>query len=165
MSKKMKKAKSFLAKYGLLISMACGVLVLVMAFVNAVVLDSEYIESAYTGFQVAFGKKLDDNGIAKIDFSILAVLAYLLPVIVAAVSCFVIKNRQLGGLITAVVFLLAAILLFIMPSITSVTAEVFGKATTTSLKDSDYVLAIGAILGGVFASLGCLSAAGAVVSK
>ena len=160
--------KNVFSKYGKIIVAALAALVVVMAFLPAVSKTVEVLgepnTTAYSLFDVAFGKTLAEgslgglvSGSSKIQFSILNVIVILLPVAAAVVS-FVLEGKN-GALISAICLAVAAILLFLVPSFSSVVTEVksvLGNADpeVTTFAKLEYGLGIGAILGAVFAILG-----------
>ena len=165
--------KNVFSKYGKIIVAALAALVVVMAFLPAVSKTVEVFgeksTTSYSLFDVAFGKTLAEgavgglvSGTSKIKFSILNVVVILLPVAAAVVS-FVLKGKN-SALIAAGCLLVAAILLFLVPSFSSIVTEVksvLGNADpeVTKLSELEFGLGIGAILGAVFAILGAAASA------
>lgn len=163
-----KRKKSFMAKYGKYLLLVFALAVIGMAFLPAIVGDDS--DSGYTGWEVSFGKELlDISGIGTnsvIEFSILATLGFLMPVIICVLVIVLMKNRQLAGLICFIAFGASAVLCFILPSITNISLTLpFVGTTTKTFADMGCNLGIGAILAGVFSSLGAVTSLGYAVMK
>ena len=120
----------------------------------------------YTLYQVTFGHEYVAGGVADlvegktaIDFSFLACLGMFLP-LVGAVIALALRKKKLGGILSLVCFLGSAILLFLVPQVTSVTSTltVLGKTTTTtkSMADLGWTLGIGSIITGAISGVGTL---------
>ncbi len=175
---KRKKSSNPLSKYGMYILLVLSVVVAAMLFLNAVTYKPENGDpTSYAGTLVAFGGKIENasfniggalSGTLKVDFSILACIAYLLPVVGCIVG-MLIKNKQIKGFIVAICFLASAILCFMMPQIThiSYTTNVFGRESVTvdSFASRGYVLGIGSIIAGAVSALGTLVGITYTVSK
>lgn len=170
--------KKVFSKYGQIIVAALAALVVVMGFLPAVSQTVEFLGESktysYSLFEVAFGKTLAEGdfggllgGSSKIQFSILNVLAILLPVAAAVVS-FVIKGKN-GALIAAGCLLVAAILLFLVPSMSSIASEasILGETSkdVKSFAELEYGLGAGAILGAILAILGAGASAVRFISE
>lgn len=163
--------KKIFKKHGKIILAAIAVLVVVMCFLPAVTQTVEWLgepkTTTYSLFDVAFGKTLSEgavpgfSGTSKITFSILNVLIIVLPV-VAAVVAFVLKGK-VSSIVSLACFAVAAILLFMVPSLSSVATEVTIIGNTSeevkTFAELEFSLGIGAIIGAVLAILGAGSAA------
>ena len=163
--------KKIFKKHGKIILAAIAVLVVVMCFLPAVTQTVEVFgeskTTTYSLFDVAFGKTLSEgavlgaSGTSKITFSILNVLIIVLPV-VAAVVAFVLKGK-VSSIVSLACFAVAAILLFMVPSLSSVATEVTIIGNTSeevkTFAELEFSLGIGAIIGAVLAILGAGSAA------
>lgn len=182
MAKKKNLKKSF-SSNGLFILMFLGLVILAMGFLAAVIYKPENGDpSTYTGFNVMFGKELasSDNifngalsglGTAKysIIFSFPAVIAFFLPLLGSVVAGLLLKNNKfIAGIIIAACFIASAVLLFMMPQITSVKIELTSfigdaKPTVKTFADMGYTLGIGSIIAGALSSVGALTSLGLVV--
>ena len=163
---KKRKAKKSVAKFVPFVLLGLAVLVICMGFLAGVTLALENMDpQSYTLFEVAFGKELAGGAIGglasgktAINFSFLAALGLFLPVIGAVVS-LLLKNK-IGGLIAFLLFVGSAVLLFLVPQVTSisVTAEILGntKTTTSTFAELEWTLGLGSIIAGVGSSLGAL---------
>ncbi len=175
MAKKKNLKKSF-SSNGLFILMFLGLVILAMGFLTAVTRKSDYTDPTnYSGFTVIFGKVLagaNVNGAAgttkSIAFSFLALLAFFLPLLGSVVAGFLLKgNKFIAGIVIAACFIASAVLLFMMPQITSIkTVYTLGSKTSTTvetLAELGYTLGIGSIIAGAVSSLGALTSLGLVV--
>lgn len=173
---KSKKKKSAASKYAKYLYLAFSVLVVVMAFLPFVISKSDNSSDVtYTGFEVAFGKTLNSasvlgfaSGSAKINMSYLLIVALFIPLVGSVIALFV-KNRKLASLVVCVCFIVSAILVFMTPTITSVTysGEVlgFGSTNTETFAYAGYSLAVGSIISGVFGALGGVTALANLILK
>lgn len=182
MAKKKNLKKSF-SSNGLFILMFLGLVILAMGFLAAVIYKPENGNpSTYTGFNVMFGKELASSnsifngafsgfGTAKcsIIFSFPAVIAFFLPLLGSVVAGLLLKNNKfIAGIIIAACFIASAVLLFMMPQITSVKIELTSfigdaKPTVKTFADMGYTLGIGSIIAGALSSVGALTSLGLVV--
>lgn len=182
MAKKKNLKKSF-SSNGLFILMFLGLVILAMGFLAAVIYKPENGDpSTYTGFNVMFGKELAStdsilNGLlsgfgtvkSSIAFSFPAVIAFFLPLLGSVVAGLLLKNNKfIAGIIIAACFIASAVLLFMMPQITSIKIEstniVTGASTTVkTFAELDYTLGVGSIIAGAVSSLGALTSLGLVV--
>ena len=175
MAKKKNLKKSF-SSNGLFILMFLGLVILAMGFLTAVTRKSDYTDPTnYSGFTVIFGKVLTGVGVngtagttKSIAFSFLALLAFFLPLLGSVVAGFLLKsNKFIAGIVIAACFIASAVLLFMMPQITSIkTVYTLGSKTSTTvetLAELGYTLGIGSIIAGAVSSLGALTSLGLVV--
>ncbi len=175
MAKKKNLKKSF-SSNGLFILMFLGLVILAMGFLTAVTRKSDYTDPTnYSGFTVIFGKVLTDAGVKgtagttkSIAFSFLALLAFFLPLLGSVVAGFLLKgNKFIAGIVIAACFIASAVLLFMMPQITSIkTVYTLGSKTSTTvetLAELGYTLGVGSIVAGAVSSLGALTSLGLVV--
>ncbi|MBE5738796.1 MAG: hypothetical protein E7354_03635 [Clostridiales bacterium] len=160
---------------GLILSvvvLVLGVAAFCMSFLTGVKYISALTKETafeFTGFQTMFGYTETTGSIIEVSskflgFSILATLAFVLP-LVGAVLTFV-KNK-IARLVGAVLMLAGAVMLFLLPSFV-VLATVDGNLTAAAamVKACETsTLGIGAILGGVFAGLGGLVAGFSALKK
>ena len=155
MAKKKKTKNNSQNKFLCYLPLLFAVLTVAMIFLVAVVGTGKLFgsESQLSGLEVVFGMKETTTVFGKeitteiLKFSILGLVAYLLP-LVAGLVAPVLKNK-IGYLLSALLFLAGAVLLFMMPNFV-----VF--ATEQTLKVVELSLGIGSILAGVFAGLGAL---------
>ncbi len=128
-----------------------GLIAFIMIFLKAVSRTEMGIEMSVKGSEIAFGHK--EGGVKVLSFNFLALLAYLLPLaggVVALVAGF--KKNDMLNWVAAGLFIVGAILLFLMPSIWYLfPAE---KEAKKFLKAYELKLAVGAILAAIFAILG-----------
>lgn len=172
------------SKIGVFVIIALAVLSIIMAALVAVTYTKNDVTTSFTGFEVVFGKKIEDasfsigsfaNATNKVDFSFLALCAYFLPVVGAVASLLLAllakkKNMvMLGGILAFVCFIVAAILVFMVPSITSFTSTgnigSLSNTTTKTFAELEYSLGLGAILAGVINIVGALASLTFVASK
>lgn len=107
-------------------------------------------DTTYTGVKIIGGFEIFDIGpIAdgKVPFCFLALLAFSLPLIGGIIGILSPK----GFYVSTVLFVLAALLLFLLPVYVRVNVTTFIGGTTEW--DPDWVLQIGAILAGSFSVL------------
>lgn len=157
-SKKRKNSALKYVKYGAVLFAIVGVLMALLAFVN--IGDN----TSFTGFQVIFGYKgkMSLLGFTTemqiLNFSIMALLAVVLPLIGSfSIAC---KNK-LVKLVGALMMVAGAVLCFLAPNFIVYASD--SIATTMGLLDA--TLGIGAILAGVFFGVGALCNLYAVIEK
>lgn len=149
MAKRKKQSNQSLV---ILIVLCLGVLATLTIFLPALVTGSGDNKLFYSGLDVTFGKTLANLGVlakGKIPFSILALLAYLLPIIAGTIVLFAPKKKPIAMLL----FLAAAVLLFLLPEYINMVSEssLFENSAVTNLGGS---LTWGSIMGAVFSVLG-----------
>lgn len=160
-----RKSKSLFGKYGKFILVLIAVVTVCMGFLPAV--KSSNSDTTYTGFDVMFGKQLGSinvivaSGESSITFSILAVLGFMLPLVGSIICALLIKDKGIAGFITCICFIASAVLLFLIPSITSIsttasTVITSGTTTTSTFKELGYELGIGSIIGASVSIVGAL---------
>lgn len=156
--KKSKKAKNTLVLS--LITLVVAAAVFVMMFLPAVA----YKDTDYTivGSKIAFGGTIQAVGSlasSSVKLNFFALLAFLLPVIVAVIDLLVkiLKSKlsKVTTLLLIVAFLVSVIGLFTILSITNVSVTVLGVEQVGKLGEG-YKLGTGAIIGGVLAIVGLL---------
>ena len=155
-----KKSKSNLGKVLGLVAAVLGLVAVCMIFVNTIkvpdtkVLGTVIEGEGYTGLEVVFGFKTDD--VAVFGFSIMALLPYLL---IIAGSVFAVLNSQSKkanktlDFVTAGLFVVAAILCFLMPSFVVFGDTILGKIAA----EIDYEITTGAIVSAVASIVAALS--------
>lgn len=154
--RKRNKVLSYI-KYGAILFALVGVIMAVFSYVN-------YGDSAFTGFQVIFGYtgKASIFGIAIstsiFTFSIVALLAVLLPIVG---SLSILCKNKIVKLFGVLFMITGAVLCFLMPNFVVYASDTISAAA--SLVGAS--LGIGAILSGVFFSLGALCNLYAIVEK
>ena len=126
------------------------ILSIVMLFVPNVVFDLGITSQSYSGAKIAFGYKEEVLGskVQVLDFSFMAFLAYLLPVVGLLLSLLFKRAGSILSLILAVVILVGGIFAFIMPN--------FVIATVTGEAVEGGSLGVGAIILGIASILGAL---------
>lgn len=138
-----------------------------LGFLDAVSKGESDSYEGYTGFQVMFGKVLGSvnlgivSGSGTISFSLLATVAYLLSIVGVVISFVLFKDKKLIGLTTLVCFVASAILLFMLPNITSLTIEGsllgMSQSKVYTFNELDFGLGIGAIISAVISILGSVT--------
>lgn len=111
-----------------LISFGLGIGAVVMIALPALKIN----DSVFSGIEAAFGKSLANFGSwakAKLSLNILLVLAYLFALL-AAFASFLQKNK----IIVLVLFVIAAALFLISPTITKITYELLGNTNTANVE-------------------------------
>ena len=112
-----------------IISIVTATSIFLPAITKSVTVGDETIKYVYYGFDVTFGKSNipDATGstygasvTTSIPFSIFAFIAYFLPVIVLIIEVLLKKNNQTALVILSLSFLISAILLLIITSITNI---------------------------------------------
>jgi hypothetical protein len=130
----MKNNNASLFKFLILIA---GILAAIMAFFPALVHDGS--DSIFKGYELAIGTEfLDLGSIAsgQIEPNILIGLAYLLPLL----ACFLGVFLQKGAIISALLFIVAAVLLVLIPQMTVASVTVLGN---TNEIDVEWVMGYG----------------------
>jgi len=130
-----------------------GLIATLMIFLPALSID----DTSYTGFEIAFGKQLADIDFfglgsvasAKLPFSILASLAYALPLIAGIVALAFKKAR----LVSSVFFVIALVLMFTLPNVIEVQYTLAGNESSASV---DWVMSFGLILAIVTSAIGAV---------
>ena len=143
MNKKLGKIFPFIA---LLLGL---VALLMMLFPVLSVGDSD---TTYTGLQIITGVSVVDAGSfagAKLPFNFLALIAFLLPILAGIVWIFMPK----GYILSAILFLVAAVLFFMLPQFTYLEVTVLGSVTRP---DVDWVLQSAGIVAASASILGVL---------
>lgn len=105
-----------------------------------------------SGMQVIFGWGEEKLKIQYANFSILALLAYLLPVVGLLFGALLKGNERINALIAVALFAISSILLFIMPSLPNYadkTGLVFSKCPNIHI-------GFGAIIAGILSALNAL---------
>lgn len=142
-----------------------SLVVVAMGFLDGVINHPEYLEpTAYTLFEVAFGKELAAGALGEaikgsltIDFSILATLALFLP-LVGSVLAVLLKGK-VGGLVALLTFAFAAVIFFLIPQVTTISSTLTLIGTSTDTKtfaEYSYGLGLGSIIAGSVSCLGAL---------
>ena len=157
MAKKKKKDNKLIN----LIVFALGLLATLTIFLPALVTGSGDNQVFYSGLDISFGKTLTDWGTlvnAKIPFNMLAVIAYVLPIVGGFLILFSERKDKVLKLISIVLFLASAVLLFLLPSYIEVITEsgLFGGTMTDKLSEN---LAWGSIVGGALSVLALFGSA------
>lgn len=142
-----KKSKSNLGKVLGIVAAILGLVAICMIFIDTIkVPDTKLLGKVvegegYTGLEVAFGFKTDD--VAVFNFSIMALLPYLL--IIAGIVFSILnakkKNKTLD-FVTAGLFVVAAVLCFLMPNFVVCADTLLGKIAA----EIEYEITTGAIV-------------------
>ncbi|MBU1020906.1 MAG: hypothetical protein KJ847_06785, partial [Firmicutes bacterium] len=101
---------------------------------------------------IAFGTEFANLGSfasGQIEWSILAVLAYAIPLLASFIVLYVKKT----SLIPTALFAIAAILLFTMPSYTKTTITIINSVTSLEI---DWVMSYGLIIATILSAFGFL---------
>ena len=160
-----KKSKSNLGKVLGMVAAILGLVAICMIFVDTIkvpdtkVLGKVVEGEGYTGLEVVFGFKSDD--VAVFNFSIMALLPYLL--IIAGVVFSILnakKTNKTLDFVTAGLFVVAAVLCFLMPSFVVCADTLLGKVAA----EIDYEITTGAIVSAV-ASIAAAIATGVKAVK
>ena len=160
-----KKSKSNLGKVLGMVAALLGLVAICMIFVDTIkvpdtkVLGKVVEGEGYTGLEVVFGFKSDD--VAVFNFSIMALLPYLL--IIAGVVFSILnakKTNKTLDFVTAGLFVVAAVLCFLMPSFVVCADTLLGKVAA----EIDYEITTGAIVSAV-ASIAAAIATGVKAVK
>lgn len=149
-----------------LIAIVLTVATLVMLFLPNLVYDFTLKVGQFTGgeiqkfngFKAIFGFGPEDSETKVTLFSVLTLLAYLLPI--AGVLLSYLLKSKLGNLLTLACFVASAVLFFIMPSLVVYAESVIGVAV---YKNVGATLGIGAIIAGVLSCLNALLSAFKIV--
>lgn len=150
-----KRRKSNLYLILTLLIVVLGIASFCMIFLNVLKTGDSDSYTYYKGLDCVFGKETTVLGQKiTLKFSILGFLGFVLP-LVSSVLVLVLANQRnkLKFLISAILFLVSAILLFIMPEYTKIYYDTFIGSGSI---DGSFSLAIGSILAGSFSSLACL---------
>jgi len=109
-------------------------------------------DSSFLGYEVVLGTKFADLGSfasGKITFSILAVMAFLAPLVAGLLVAFTKQSL----FISAMLFALGAVLLFLLPVYTTATMTVFNAVVEI---DINWTYAYGLFIAALLAALGAM---------
>lgn len=123
-----------------LIPLLLGIVASLFILAPALILNNS--DTTFTGLEVAFGHEFLSLGTwasGKIMFSLWVVLAFAIPLVAGMLPLFTKKCH----FIAAILFAIAAVLLFMTPSLTTVTVSIGGIVTEIYI---DWTLGIGVIL-------------------
>ncbi len=153
-----KKIQSYLPLFSLVFSL----LLLFMAFLNALSVDGEPIMN---GIKAIFGGNIasvGDFASADVTFSLLNFIAFFLPAVLSiAIAIYGVKNQKpnaiklILGLLVAISFVLSVVLISTLPTNTKALISIFGGETSFTYEGA--ALGIGAVLGLIFAILGSVT--------
>jgi hypothetical protein len=132
------------------VSVVIGILASVMIFLPALILKDS--ETSFTGFEVAFGHEFANLGTwasGEIAFNPLVALAYVLPLAGAIILMLTRKDY----LLSTIMFIVAAILTFMIPQFTTTTVTLLGNVNEV---DVEWTYGIGLILSGALSIMGAL---------
>ncbi len=166
---KKKKSKNEVLKLLPLCLFALAIVVILMGFLPGVSITNGDTTTTYNIFKLAFGGEIAGVSFGSlvsasmhIYFSILVCLAIFLPVIGCVVKMFL--SNKVGTLVVLLCFVASAVLLFIVPSISTFaySGSVLGSSGTldaSTFKDTGYSLGFGAIIGAILSIFGGLGSA------
>ena len=130
-----------------------GIAAFCMIFLPAVTYTGKLGLTEFTlkGTQLAFGDKLENFDVETLTFNIMTLLAFVLP-LAGGVVALITKNGLISKIVSVALFVVGAAFLFSTTGFTAI-------SMTQETKDALLViynesLAIGPILGGVFAIIG-----------
>ena len=149
MARKRRK-KDYLYSYGIFGVLLFTALAVGMAFVENVVTSVPVIGTeigSYTGFQIIFGYNVENTELAVLNFSIGALIAYLLPIAGFVLALIANKGSMLINGLALLLFIAGAVMLFLMPNFVV-------TASGTSIFDRS--LAVGAIIAAISSILAAL---------
>jgi len=104
-------------------------------------------DAVYTGSQVVFGTQITDFGVlgtVQIEPNVMGIIAYILPA-VAGLMALLIKNKMVAA-ISAVMFIAAAVMLFLIPTSAVTTVTLLGS---TNAYDTTWSMSGGLIASAV----------------
>jgi hypothetical protein len=125
---------------------------LMIVFPVLVLKDSE---TSFTGLEIAFGHQFASLGSwasGEIAFNPLVLLAFVLPLI-ALINLLLTKN---GYLLSMILFIASAILIFMIPELTTVTVTILGNVNEIEV---DWTYGMGLILAGLWSIVASLLSA------
>ena len=148
-------------KYGMYIAggiaLLFGILAFCMMFLDAVTYTGKAFgsEFSFTGSQLAFGDKLEEGAVEveTLKFNIMTLLGFALPLI-GGVLALLFKNGLITKIVTTACFVVGAVFLFSTTGFTAISLTQDVKDLITLAYDEK--LAVGPILGGIFAILGAV---------
>ena len=149
MTRKRRK-KDYLYSYGIFGVLLFTALTVGMAFVENVVTSVPVVGTeigSYTGFQIIFGYNVENTELAVLNFSIGALIAYLLPIAGFVLALIANKGSMLINGLALLLFIAGAVMLFLMPNFVV-------TASGTSIFDRS--LAVGAIIAAISSILAAL---------
>lgn len=122
-----------------LISVFIGILATIMILFPVLILKDS--ETSFTGLEVAFGHEFASLGSwasGQIEFNPIVLLAFSLPLVGALLVMFI-KNSYL---ISTIIFIIAAVLIFMTPQLTAVSITILGNVNSI---DVEWTYGIGLI--------------------
>lgn len=143
--------KNKFSKFFPFLALVFGVLATAMMFLPALKYPDG--ETTYTGVQIITGLNIFDVGaIAKgeLPFSILALLAFGLPAVAGIIGMITYDKY----FISVIFFLIAAVMLFLLPVYTHINVTNF--ITGTSELETEWVLQAGVMIAGSLSAIGGL---------
>ena len=149
MARKRRK-KDYLYSYGIFGVLLFTALTVGMAFVENVVTSVPVIGTeigSYTGFQIIFGYNVENTELAVLNFSIGALIAYLLPIAGFVLALIANKGSMLINGLALLLFIAGAVMLFLMPNFV---------VTASGTNIFDRSLAVGAIIAAISSILAAL---------
>ena len=137
------------------IALLLGIATFCMMFLNAVTYTDKLglTEFSIKGSQLVFGDKLENFDVETLKFNIMTLLGFALPLI-GGVLALLFKNGLITKIVTTACFVVGAVFLFSTTGFTAISLTQDVKDVITLAYDEK--LAVGPILGGIFAILGAV---------
>lgn len=133
-----------------LVNLIIGLVAFAMIFLPALIFKDS--DTAFSGLEISLGKEFTNLGTwasGEVAFNPIVLLAFSLT-LVGGILPLIIPQ---GYIVSTIAFIVAAILLFMMPEFTTVTVTILG---TVNEVDVEWTYGIGLILSGSFSILGAL---------
>ncbi len=132
------------------LNLVIGFLAAAMIFLPVLILKDT--ETFFTGLEISFGSEFASLGSlasGEIAFNPLVLLAFVLPLIGALIPLFTSK----GYLVSTVLYVIAAFLVFMIPEFTTVTVTVLGNANEI---DVEWTYGIGLMFAAALSIVGAV---------
>ena len=138
----MKKNTESLFSFVLLV---IGIVVVTMIFLPVLTLPNS--DLTFLGYEVVFGTKFTNLNVFHIVWSFWGVLAYMIPLLASIVAIYLKKS----SIISLILFILGAVLLFTMPLYTKTTITFMGAVREV---DIDWSISFGLIIAIILSTFG-----------
>lgn len=142
-----------------LVGMFIGIIATLMILFPA--LGLEDASTTYTGVQISLGHEFASLGSlasGQIEFSILNLVAFALPLVAALMLMF----TKRGYLLSAIIFGIATVMLFLVPEFTKVTVTVLDTVNEVTV---DWTYGVGLIIAGILSAVGVLTSLFGMMTK
>lgn len=142
-----------------IVNLFIGLAAFVMIFLPVLIFKES--ETAFTGLEISFGKQFSSLGSlasGEIAFNPIVLISFSL-LLVAAVAPLIFPK---GFIVSAVAYIVAAILLIMMPEFTVVTVTILGNVNEV---DVEWTYGFGLILSAAFSIAGALLALFRIIKK